>query len=167
VQPYDNTSASKQKYKNTELYLLPPSLFTVHPLDTIDQRYLDTCVAPIVNPLKRSMKIELYNEKWLREKGKNISTSSAITNKPSSVLDYMVFCPNPDISYPSTQEMHQDSGTAPDKVESASPIFPESVGSDATPASGNLHDDISSTTDKLFFIAYTPSGTMTKRWYLV
>ena len=41
VQRYDDPTSSKRKYKNTELYLLPPALFPSAPLDTIDQRYLD------------------------------------------------------------------------------------------------------------------------------
>ena len=69
VQPYDDTKTAKRKYKNTELYLLPPLLFPVHPLDTMNQRYLSRKFALVVKPLKWSLKIELYNENHLREKG--------------------------------------------------------------------------------------------------
>ena len=55
VQPYDkNPKSAPRKYKNTELYLIPPALFPSHPLDTIDQRYMDSVHAPIINLLKFS-----------------------------------------------------------------------------------------------------------------
>ena len=62
VQRYDDPLSAKRKYTNTELYVLPPTLFPSDPLDTIDQRYLDNQFAPIVNPLKGALKIELYND---------------------------------------------------------------------------------------------------------
>jgi len=113
------------------------------------------------------MKIELYNEKWLQEKGKNTPISSAIIDKPSSDLDHIVFQPHPDTSYPSTREMHQNSGTSPDNVESKSSIRPAPIKDDIAPFPCNLRDNIIKNIDRLFFIAYTPSGTMTKRWHLV
>jgi len=93
----------KRKYKNTELYLLPPSFFSVDLLDTIGQRYLTSKYAPVVNPLKRSIKIELYNNKYLREKSKNTPTYFKINDKPSSLLDHIAFHPHPYTSYPSTR----------------------------------------------------------------
>ena len=63
VHRYDDPLSAKRKYKNTELYLLPPALFPSTPLDTIDQHYLDNQFAPIVNPLKGALKVELYNDK--------------------------------------------------------------------------------------------------------
>ena len=55
VQRYDNPSSSKRKYKNTELYLLPPALFHSNPLDTINQRYINSTHDPIIDPLKPFM----------------------------------------------------------------------------------------------------------------
>ena len=52
VQPYDKPNSAPRKYKNTELYLLPPALFPSHPLNTINQQHMDSAHAPIVNPLK-------------------------------------------------------------------------------------------------------------------
>ena len=99
VQLYDDATASKCKYKNTELYLLPPALFPSQPLDTIDQCYLSSTHVPIVNPLKKSMKIELYN-KWLCMYNSPTPIHSTIANKPSSELDTLVFLPHPAKSYP-------------------------------------------------------------------
>ena len=52
VQLYDNPKSAPRKYKNKELYILLPALFPSRPLDTIDQRDMESGHAPIVNPLK-------------------------------------------------------------------------------------------------------------------
>ena len=41
VQPLDDDNGSIRKYKDTELYLLPPALFLSDHLDTPDKRYLN------------------------------------------------------------------------------------------------------------------------------
>ena len=63
VQRYADPDSTVREYKNTELYLLPPSLFPSEVLDTIDERYIDCKNAPIVSPLLKPMHVELYNEK--------------------------------------------------------------------------------------------------------
>ena len=65
VQRYDKLSSAKGKYKNSKLYLFPPALFPPAPLDTINQRYLDSEYTIIGNPLMGPLKFELYNDKWL------------------------------------------------------------------------------------------------------
>jgi len=56
VQTYDNLDGASRNYKNIELYyLLSLALFPLQPLDTIDQRYLSSTLAPISNPLQKSM----------------------------------------------------------------------------------------------------------------
>ena len=59
VRRYDEPSSAVRKYKNTEIYLLPPVFFPSEALDTIDQRYLNSTNAPIVSPLLKPMQIEL------------------------------------------------------------------------------------------------------------
>ena len=63
VQRYGSPESATRKYKNNELYLLPPALFPSEILDTIDQQYFDSKHAPVVSPLLKSMCIELYNDK--------------------------------------------------------------------------------------------------------
>ena len=41
VQPYNNPSSAIRKYKGSEPYLLPPSIFPYEPLDTTDKKYLN------------------------------------------------------------------------------------------------------------------------------
>ena len=92
--------------KNIERYLLPQSSFPFHPLDTIDQRYFNSTHVPIVNPLKRSMKIELYNDKWLRMSDSTIPTHLTLCDKPSPELESIVFHPHSNTSYSTTTEFH-------------------------------------------------------------
>ena len=77
----------------------PSRTISSQPLDTIDQRYLNSTHDPIVNPLKKLMKIELYNNKWLRMLTSQRLTHSTIVNNPSSELDILVFLPHKN-SYP-------------------------------------------------------------------
>ena len=65
VQRYGKPKSATHKYKNTELCLLPPALFPLNPLDTVNQRYLSSTHTPICNPLMKSLQIELYNNTWL------------------------------------------------------------------------------------------------------
>ena len=161
MQPYDNANAAKRKYKNTELYLLPPALFPVHPLDTIDQRYLDSEHSPVVNPHMRSMKVELYNDKWLQGKGAITPTSSTIIDKPSSVFDHAAFAKHPDTSYPRTHDLHIASDTTPDTIENNPITKITPLRQHSSPPTDSFTNDLRTSSDNLFFIAYTPSSTMT------
>ena len=57
VQRYNDQDAPIRKYKGTELYLLPPSIFPHNPVDTMDQRYLNYSNAPVPSPLKKHFKL--------------------------------------------------------------------------------------------------------------
>jgi len=113
------------------------------------------------------MKIELYSEKYLREKRRNTPTYSKIKDKPSSLVDHLAFNPHPDTSYPSIGEMHQEYNTTPDTVESVPSVKLLPTDHHSSPSPTHLKDEIIKSTNRLFFIAYTPSGTMTSCWYLV
>ena len=65
VQRYGEVDSVKRKYKNTELYVIPSALFPSEILDTIDERYLDYKHAPVVYPILKPIRFELYNDKWL------------------------------------------------------------------------------------------------------
>ena len=62
VQSYDALNSDTRKYKKMELYLLHLALFPSQPLDIFYKGYLNNTHAPILNPFKRSMKIELHNK---------------------------------------------------------------------------------------------------------
>jgi len=134
VQQYDDPSSSKRKYKNTDIYLLPPALFPLQLFDTIEQRYLNSTYDPIVNPLKKSTKIELYSEKWLRKPNSSTPTHSTIVDKPSSNLDARAFLPHPDI-FPTITALHKETNTIPivHDDESPPPLSVSKLSSSDTP----------------------------------
>ena len=55
VKPYNRPNGAAQKYKATELYLLPPTLYPSETLKTINQCYLNYEHAKILHTLKKSM----------------------------------------------------------------------------------------------------------------
>ena len=76
VQRYNNPDGPTRKYKGSELYLLPPSIFPHNPVDTMDQRYLNFSNAPIPLPLKQLLNIELYNDQYFPESSKHTTNPS-------------------------------------------------------------------------------------------
>ena len=160
VQRYGNTDSAVRKYKNTELYLLPPALFPSEVLDTIDQRYLDCNNSPIVSPLLKPMQIELYNDKWLQPRSNKLNTQSHHVDLPSNKVDNLAFLPYTPLPLPTVAELQRDDNIHGD----------DHHGTETREITNNkdtLHASISQSADKLFFISYTPAGTMQRRWYLV
>ena len=47
-----------------DLYPLPPSLKPCESVDSSDTRYFNQSYYPVVNPLRKSLNNEFYNEKW-------------------------------------------------------------------------------------------------------
>jgi len=171
MKSYDNPNSAPRKYKNTELYLLPPALSSSHPPNTINQQYIDSMHAPIVNPLRKSMKIELYNDNWLRKPSLSTLTHSTIIDQPSSEFDDLAFLPHPDTPFPTTADIHAETNNNPvackHKEEPSLPhrnlhtagntIFTPTP---VVPFSASL----SCSTNCLLFICYTPAGNMI--WHL-
>ena len=61
VKRYNDTNAAVRKCKETDLYLLPPAILPNDPIGTMNVRYLNYSNAPIIFPLTKSLKIEMYN----------------------------------------------------------------------------------------------------------
>ena len=165
VQKLDKPTSATRKYKSTDLYLLPPSLFPPEPLDTMDQRYLNYENAPIVSPLRKPLGIEMYNEVHFHPKPP--STTNLIDNLPSNSIDAETFKPH---NIPISQGPINPSTTIPSTNNNNQPTQQATIEQLDTPPSmdtTSLHDTIITSNDKLFFIKYTPSGTMRPRWYLV
>ena len=124
------------------------------------------------------MKIELYNEKWLRMPNTSTPTYSTIVNQSSSELDNLAFLPHPDTQFPSTSDLHAETQTihsvhGEEDTSSVQRIHTCSTHVDI-PTSLSLiippvciHDALSLSKDKLCFVQYTPEGTMIRRWYLL
>ena len=190
---YNDDTSVKRKYKTTELYLLPPALYPSSPLDTVDQRYLDSRYTPIVNHLKPPLRIEFYNDTWLQSSSSNVQTASSIIDQPSIESDNVAIDKHrlTRSFHPPSSSILNDNPTQSSDLSTTLPQFcSPSVHShrvDVTPAHQindsvdctkpattnvaleltKLANSISSPTSKLVFISYTPVGTMLRRWYLV
>ena len=141
---------------NHDLYPLPPSLKPCELIDSADTRYLNQTHAPLVNPLKLSLHIELYNENWF--------------NKPVQTKDYS-FTYNHDIvkfpdkylpPFPSVLELHDETNTCSPKILLAT----EDFSLPPPPSPLTLHNSFTDS-DWLFFIQYLPENTAKPCWFLV
>ena len=88
-QRYDNDKSATRKYKGSESYLFPPSIFPHNPVDTMDQQCLKFSHTPVVSPPKQPLKIELYNNIYFPSHSKH--TCKPSVNKLSCELDTVTF----------------------------------------------------------------------------
>jgi hypothetical protein len=155
VQRYNEPESATRKYKGTELYLLPPIIYPHEPLDLMDERYLNYAHAPIVSPLMKPLRIELYEDSHLIAGGVTVKDDKV--DQPISTLDAAAFEDHVIPIMPSAEELFVESGTLFAPPEIVEHIDTLNV----------THDSIQASRDKLFFIRYTPAGTMRPRWFLV
>ena len=83
-------------------YPLPPSLKLCESVDSSNTRYLNQMHTPLINPLKKALDIELYNEKWFN---KPLHTSTPKLVNDHDTLHF------PDASLhaiPSVSELHRE-----------------------------------------------------------
>ena len=155
VKRYNDPESASRKYKGTELYLLPPAIFPHEPLDMMDERYLNYSHAPIVSPLKKSLRIEMYNDTYFSPHTVKLDKPRA--NQPSNDIDKQAFAEHNDkIELPAVQ-LFEESGN----------IMPATEDMTTTTEPNCEHTVIDSSKDKLFFIKFTPERTMRPRWYLI
>jgi len=151
------------KFHGSALFQLPPCLSPCKPLDTPDLRYLNNSTSPIPNPLQAALDIQLYNERWFPDN--TIHTRPPATNNlhpPTLPIEYDVF-PTP--PFPTIADMNTDLGlTTPLTLEDPLPSHP-TAHFDPNPSA--LDAAIQSSTDRLFFISYCPTGTFRPCWYLI
>ena len=72
VRKLNMPNSPELKFMAYDLYLLLPSLKPCETVDTTYTQYMDQSHAPIINPLKKALRIELYNTKWF---DKSLKTS--------------------------------------------------------------------------------------------
>ena len=85
------------KFMSEDLYILPPLLRPCKNLDGSDTRYLNQSHTPIVNPLKKPLNIELYNEKWF---GTPFPTFSPIFKHDHVILSFPPQLQIPSLVFP-------------------------------------------------------------------
>ena len=158
VQRYNSPSSAPRKYKGTELYILPPNLFPSEPMDTMDERYLNSEHAPMVSPLHRPLKIELYNDTYFPPTSAKLQES--MVDKPSCLVDNHVespvLIPVKELeAMPRTDKIFDESGNSLPAIEHSDITDYRTI-----PSALNLDA-------KLFFVQFNPEDTMRRLWYVV
>ena len=72
-------------------------MFPNEPLNTMDERYLSANHAPMVSPLHRPLKIELYNDVYFPPSSKKLLPK--IIDAPTCVVDSTASAPYDIITY--------------------------------------------------------------------
>ena len=145
VQRYGNADSAVRKYKNIELYLIPPALFPSEVLDTIDQQYLDCNNSTVVSPLLKPMKIDSYNDKWLQPHSNDLNTKSRHVDFHSNEVNTLEFLLHASMSLSTIAELHHNDNKPVD-----SPHYVETR--TVTYDTDKLYASISASIDKLFLL---------------
>ena len=124
-------------------------------MDCSDTRYhLNQSYALIINSLKKSLNIELYDDKWFGLPPKTISSQFEHDN---ATLSFPSVVPT---QFSNVSELHEETNTSP--LE----LFIERVDiDDCSPSTPVVLHHSLLTSDGLFFIRYTPEGTLKSRWF--
>ena len=101
VRKLNQPDSLELKFMAHDLYPLPPSLKPCEPIDSTDTCYLNQTHAPLVNPLKKVLHIEPYNEKW---SNKLIPTIDSHITHTHDTLKFPDKSPLPS---PSVLELHK------------------------------------------------------------
>ena len=154
LQKVNQPNAPKLKYHTQDISLLPPAIRPVETLDGPDTRYLNQSHAPIPNPLKTAFKIDLYDPLWL--------SKPAPTAPPQFPIDV------PDTINSAQSSLSPKRKPTLDPDDYVTPILQDN---DHTllpcPDAPRLLSSLSSSTEKLFFVAYNDVGTLRPRWFLI
>ena len=116
-------------------------MFPSEPVDTMDQRYLNYEFAPIVSPLKKTMGINEFDEISFNPK----PTSTSYNPLP---IDKTAFIEHPIPNIPTIDELNT---TEPTPI-----TLPVEHNTDLPLQLKPSTSDIDQSTDKLFFVTYTP-----------
>ena len=114
----------------------------------------------IVSPVLEPMQIELYNDKWLQPHQAGIRSTSKIIKPPSNEVDTLTFDPHSPPSISSMATLRKETDTCPSGCDINTIVsHPRDM--------NKCHSSIVDSINKIFFISYTPTGTMMWWWYLV
>jgi hypothetical protein len=155
LQKVNQPDAPKLKYHTQDISLLPPAIRPVEPLDGPDMRYLNHSHAPIPHPLKTAFNINQYEPIWFTKPDK-LSPPKFTNSLRESPIEH------------SPSKQPTEHAPAQHKDDFITPTVQEDTHAQpSTPTAQQLYTDISSSTDKLFFVSYKDAGTFRPRWFLV
>ena len=121
----------------------------------MDELYLNYSHAPLVSPLKKSLRIEIYNNTYFSPD--TIKLDKPTKDQPITTIDRMTFMTYANsVALPSAQLFKKPGNKMTDGDLTTTP-----------PTSSCSHIYIEDSKDKLFFIKLTPDQTMQLLWCLV
>ena len=149
VKRYNDANSVVRKYKRINLYLLPPAIFPSDPLNTMNVWYLNYSNTPIISPLKRVLKIGMYNDTYFN---KQPTPQSASKDVVSFQLDELALQSHAPPKLPSITDIFKEFET---NMTNIPPI-------EVIPHESNecKHTDTVASQSKLFFIKYTPDNAL-------
>ena len=158
VRAMGKPNAAIKTFHAQDLSLLPPRIRPTAPVDTVDFRYLNRDHPPIHHPFRSSFNIKRYNETWLSQPRDLI---------PPPLPDTPPTANPPKPATPPADDDDPETVTADGlpSIPFAEPSFLPAPQPDYTHAS--LLSAIEDSTDRLFFVQYTPPEALRARWYLV
>ena len=128
---------------------MPPSLKPREHEDNSDTYYLNQPYDPIINLLKKLLSVKVYNGKWLGAPPKTISL-------PFKHDHAMLFYPSAvHIPFPNLSKLHEETNTLPPETLIKSVDI-----DDYSPPTSVVSHQSFLTSNGLFFIRYTPKGTI-------
>ena len=128
VRKLHKADSPELNFMSEDIYILHPSLKPCEPVDRSDTRYLNQSHAPIINPLKKPLRIEVYNEKRFSHPPK--------TFPPPFFHEHatLSFPPAATSPFPTLAKLHKDTYTYPptalfedDLVSNDSPLTPSTL----------------------------------------
>ena len=182
VRRYGKPNGPLMKYMTQDLYLLPPTILPCEHMDTPDMRYLNSDFAPQNQPFG-DLDIESYNTHWFE--------NEPPSRVPTFIRDSFIPSVSPNSTRPLSENYQWNSinsewtprentenlalppvppvQTIPQPVSPAPCLSPSPspTPTEDSPIVSRLVESIAASKDKLFFIQYTPFGTLRPRWYAV
>jgi hypothetical protein len=155
VRRYGQPDSTVLKYPTQSLSALPPALLPCTPIDTTDFRYLNHSHAPLPHPLKKPFNIQMYNNLWF---SKALSTDHPPAFQFHDTPDEDLL---PEVN-PLSVATIPSAAAIPIVDNADDPSVPK-----ISDTGSALHASIVASVDRLFFISFTPSGTMRPRWFLI
>jgi len=161
VRPYGTETGTTQKFQTEDLYLLPKEILPCEHLDLPDMRYMNFDFAPTNHPFGKAFDITGYNNAWYNDKP---------PSKPPEFLPKALI-PLPDLDFTKTNA-NPPTRTQTDTYTQEVPTVSEDQTDDRHHNATTQHllafqQDLQLSTDKLFFIQFTPTNTLRPKWYLV
>ena len=161
-----------KKFMAEDLYMLPPAMFPYVHTDNPDLRYLNSDFAPLYHPFTKEFNIESYNTYWFNDEPD--SATPKLMHKANESIPEEV---DVDISTSSTTNVRYTSWTVLEKTSSIarpdSSYREREEGNDDDPLDSTvssmetMFESIQASTEKLYFVCYTPADTIRFLWYIV